>query len=206
MVKLHVDGGTDTEPGSGGYIVTGSITGTNISMDNNEIMARNNGAVSTLFLNNDGGDVVAGGTFRCDVLEIVGADLAEKFEFSEEAKPGMVVAIDEKNPGKLCVAKGAYNPCLAGVVSGANQLKAGVVMSRETGSGHAVALSGRVWVYCDATKKEIKPGTMLTSANEPGYAMPVLDHKKAQGAILGKAMTGLKKGEKGMVLVLVNLQ
>jgi hypothetical protein len=56
-VKLHVNGGTDAEPGSGGYFVTGSVSSTNIAMDNNEIMARNNGAVSTLYFNNDGGDL-----------------------------------------------------------------------------------------------------------------------------------------------------
>ncbi|MCY7410179.1 MAG: hypothetical protein LH473_07890, partial [Chitinophagales bacterium] len=56
--KLHVIGGTDTDPGSGGYIVTGSTTSTNISIDDNEIMARFNGAVSPLYLNNDGGDVI----------------------------------------------------------------------------------------------------------------------------------------------------
>jgi len=35
--------------------------------------------------------------------------------------------------------------------------------------------------------------------------MRVSDHVRAQGAILGKAMTGLKAGP-GMVLVLVTLQ
>jgi hypothetical protein len=35
--------------------------------------------------------------------------------------------------------------------------------------------------------------------------MKVTDHARAQGAILGKAMTGLKEG-KGVVLVLVTLQ
>jgi hypothetical protein len=35
--------------------------------------------------------------------------------------------------------------------------------------------------------------------------MKVTDHAKAQGAILGKAMTGLSDG-RGMVLVLVTLQ
>jgi hypothetical protein len=57
-VRLHVSGGADVEPGSGGFIVTGSTTSTNIGIDDNEIMARNNGAVSTLYFNNDGGDVV----------------------------------------------------------------------------------------------------------------------------------------------------
>ena len=35
--------------------------------------------------------------------------------------------------------------------------------------------------------------------------MKVTDYRKAQGAILGKAMTELKEG-KGLVLVLVTLQ
>ncbi len=56
-VKLHVNGGTDASPTSGGYIVSGSVTASNIAMDDNEIMARNNGATSTLYLNNSGGNV-----------------------------------------------------------------------------------------------------------------------------------------------------
>lgn len=55
--KLHVYGGTDAEPSSGGFIVAGSVSSTNIAIDNNEIMARNNGAPSILYLNDDGGDV-----------------------------------------------------------------------------------------------------------------------------------------------------
>ncbi len=57
-VKLHVVDGTDVSLAGGGYILTGSSTGLNIGMDDNEIMARNNGAAATLFLNNNGGDVV----------------------------------------------------------------------------------------------------------------------------------------------------
>lgn len=55
--RLQVVGGADAEPASGGFIVTGSTTGLNVAIDNNEIMARSNGAVSTLLLNADGGDV-----------------------------------------------------------------------------------------------------------------------------------------------------
>jgi|GEM_PF-2684132 len=57
VAKLQLVGGSDSEPGSGGYLVVGATNSTNISIDNNEIMARNNGEVATLFLNNDGGDV-----------------------------------------------------------------------------------------------------------------------------------------------------
>lgn len=54
---LHVHGGSDSDTSGGGYIVIGHTASTNISMDNNEIMARDNGGTSTLALNKDGGDV-----------------------------------------------------------------------------------------------------------------------------------------------------
>lgn len=148
------------------------------------------------------------GTARVNVLEIAGADVAEKFPTLEELKPGMVVEIDPSNPGHLRLSRSAYNRGVAGVVAGANGLSTGVVLGNMPGSedGAPVALSGRVWVWCDATEREIKPQDLITTSGKAGYAMAVRDYKKAQGAILGKAMTGLKKGETGMVLVLVNLQ
>ena len=62
-------------------------------------------------------------------------------------------------------------------------------------------------MYCqvDASFGAIKPGDLLTTSSTPGYAMKVRNHARAQGAILGKALTGLKSG-KGLVLVLVTLQ
>ena len=69
-----------------------------------------------------------------------------------------------------------------------------------------LALSGRVWVNADATNRAIAPGDLLTTAVRPGHAMKVANHARAQGAIIGKAITGLKKGQTGMVLVLINLQ
>ena len=68
-----------------------------------------------------------------------------------------------------------------------------------------MALSGRVYVLADATSGGIEPGDLLTTSDTPGHAMKVTDHAKAQGAILGKAMSGLSTG-KGLVLVLVTLQ
>ncbi|GMU83543.1 MAG: hypothetical protein AMXMBFR47_34130 [Planctomycetota bacterium] len=211
-VRLHVEGGTDTELGSGGFLVLGSIASTNMSIDNNEIEARNNGAAATLSLNNDGGDVVIApqGTTRVRVLEITGADLAEKFPVSdiETPQPGMVLMIDAANPGKLCLAKGAYNRCVAGVVSGANGLLAGSILGHLPGNeaAPAMALSGRVWVWCDATEQAIGAGDMLTTSETPGHAMAATDASRSHGAVIGKAMTTLTKGERGMVLVLVNLQ
>lgn len=207
---VAIVGGTDSEPTGGGFMVLGSVVGANISIDNNEIMARNNGAVSPLYLNNDGGDVIIApqGTARVRVLEITGADVAERFPTTETVEPGMVVMIDSANPGHLCLAKGAYNKRVAGIASGANGLPAGTILGNLPGHEDAtpIALSGRVWVHCDTTERGIEIGDMLTTSETPGHAMAVEPNANAAGSIIGKAMTGLAKGEKGMVLVLVNLQ
>jgi len=66
-------------------------------------------------------------------------------------------------------------------------------------------LTGRVYVQADTSNGPIRPGDLLTTSATPGYAMKVTDHSRAHGAIIGKAMTGLKEG-KGLALVLVSLQ
>ena len=63
--KLQIVGGTDVELATGGFLVLGSTSGANISFDDNEIEARSAGLASTLFLQNDDGDlnVSAGGLY-----------------------------------------------------------------------------------------------------------------------------------------------
>ena len=148
------------------------------------------------------------GMARVEAIQITGADVAEKFPMSEEVKPGMVVTIDTKNQGQLCLSRGAYNRCVAGVVSGANGLPAGAVLGNLPGQEDAmpIALNGRVWVYCDTTENAIESGDMLTTSSRDGHAMAVTDYTKSHGAVLGKAMTSLEKGQTGLVLTLINLQ
>jgi hypothetical protein len=142
-----------------------------------------------------------------------GGDLAEKFEVRKpradmDSAEGMVVSIDPGNPGKLVVSRKAYDRTVAGVISGAGGINSGMVMGQEgtiADGKEAVALTGRVYVRADASKRAIKPGDLLTTSDIPGHAMKVVNHSRAQGAIIGKAMTGLDKGT-GLVLVLVTLQ
>jgi hypothetical protein len=68
-----------------------------------------------------------------------------------------------------------------------------------------VALSGRVYCLVDADSGAIAPGDLITTSSTPGHGMKVSDHVRAQGAIIGKAMTPLESG-RGLVLVLVSLQ
>ncbi|MFU8829878.1 MAG: hypothetical protein ACNA8P_10665, partial [Phycisphaerales bacterium] len=99
---------------------------------------------------------------------------------------------------------------VAGIISGANGLAPGMVMSAEgnplADGDHNVALTGRVWCWVDGTDSGVQPGDMLTSSATPGHAKRVSDRDRAFGSVIGKAMTPLAQGEKGLVLVLVNLQ
>jgi hypothetical protein len=151
------------------------------------------------------------GAMRVGVLQITGgSDLAEPFEVSEAEtiQPGMVVAIDPEQPGRLRLADKSYDRTVAGIVSGANGIKPGLTMKQEgtlANGSLPVALTGRVYCWADASNGPIEPGDLLTTSAIPGHAMKVSDPAKAQGAIIGKAMTGLTKG-RGLVLVLVSLQ
>jgi hypothetical protein len=178
-----------------------------------------NGPLS-LALNSPGGNVGIGtltpqntldvnGTTRTHSIIITGgADLAEPFKMgSQKVQKGSVVVIDEAHPGELKLSTSAYDMHVAGIVSGANGINPGIALQQEgmMEGGQNVALTGRVYVLADATHGPIQPGDLLTTSDTPGHAMKVSDHARAQGAILGKAMTTLSEG-KGMVLVLVTLQ
>ncbi|MGI9015096.1 MAG: hypothetical protein ACR2GY_12740 [Phycisphaerales bacterium] len=217
-VRFNVDGGSDTSLGGGGYIVTGAVTGGNMSIDTNEIQARNNGGAAILYLNHEGGSVHigqgSGGTNRLvvPVVQITGgSDFSEMFDVNgeTEVQPGMVVVLDPDNPGQLLPSTDAYDRKVAGIVSGGGGVATGMTMGHEgtvADGSHPVALSGRVYCLVDATDCAIEVGDMLTTSSTPGHAMKADDLTLAQGAIIGKAMSTLKKGETGLVLVLVNLQ
>jgi len=151
------------------------------------------------------------GMVKASVVQITGADFAEKFEVREtkgRREPGMVVAIDPENAGTLVLSTTAYDRRVAGILSGAGGINPGMLMSQPgtmADGHHPVAISGRVYVWADASNGPIVPGDLLTTSNKPGHAMKVTDYRKAQGATIGKAMTELRKG-RGLVLTLVTLQ
>lgn len=143
-----------------------------------------------------------------------GADLAEYFDIidleneDQNLEPGTIVSIDPANPGKLIPCSEAYDKKVAGIISGANGVDAGMLMGHDNtiASGDfPVALTGRVYVKTDNSNGKIKPGDFLTTSGKTGYAMKAKNIKKAKGAIIGKAMTSLDENE-GFVLVLVSLQ
>lgn len=154
------------------------------------------------------------GTTRTNVLRIMGgSDLSERFDVAgfddAEPIPGMVVCIDPMNPGKLVPSTRAYDRTVAGIISGANGINSGMEMGQEgteADGKYPVALTGRVYVMADASAGAIEPGDLLTTSEMPGHAMKAIDRDRRDGAIIGKAMTRLAEGERGLVLVLVSLQ
>ena len=148
------------------------------------------------------------GIVSVKALQITGgADLAEPFQTGAALSPGSLVIIDDVHAGRLIASARAYDRRVAGVVSGANNIEPGVSLEQlNPGEGRQeVALSGRVYALADTSNGPIRPGDLLTSSSLPAHAMRVTDLRKAQGAIIGKAMSGLDRGS-GLVLVLVSLQ
>ncbi len=175
-----------------------------------EFAVHNDGKVWTA----GGVHVVGNARVTTPILEITGgSDLSEQYEIRGIRtellpSPGMVVSIDPENPGDLVVSNNTYDRRVAGIISGAGGIKPGMLMG-QSGSvadgGYPVALTGRVYCWADASNSPIEPGDMLTTSDTPGHAMKVTDYTRAQGAVLGKAMSSLDEG-RGLVLVLVTLQ
>lgn len=191
------------------------------------IWGSSNSTDSTLVVTNDGsGDLIRGfssgwnmrfrvendGRTTVGVLAITGgSDLSEQFDVQaaeKEARPGTLLSIDPEHPGQLIPSRQAYDRRVAGIISGAGGIQTGMLMGQEgskADGAHPVALSGRVYCWADASYGAIEPGDLLTTSDTPGHAMKVTDYERAQGAIVGKAMSSLDQG-RGLILILVSLQ
>jgi hypothetical protein len=223
-ISVYDDNGTETieilgaeDAATGGQILMRNASGiTTIQLDSDASgvacgyirLYKSNGAVGVTIEGDNGGD----GRVTTQELAITGgSDLSEQFDIHSDAEliqPGALVCIDPLNPGKLVVSQNAYDRTVAGVVSGAGGIKPGMMMGQRgsvADGEHAVALTGRVYCMVDADQGAILPGDLITTSGVPGHGMKVTNHSRAQGAIVGKAMTGLEGG-KGLILVLVSLQ
>ena len=136
-----------------------------------------------------------------------GSDISEPFKTSAPVPVGAVVSIDPGNAGALKLSDRPYDRRVAGIVSGAGGVKPGLTLEQLDAKGgtQQIALSGRVYALANTSSGAIRAGDLLTTSGIPGQAMRATKIRRAQGAIIGKAMTPLKSGF-GMVLVLVSIE
>ncbi len=135
------------------------------------------------------------------------ADCAEDFEVLEAETVDAGTVMTLKNGGQLEQSTQPYDKRVAGVVSGAGDLKPGLVLGRQAGHTNKlpIALIGKVHCKVDAEYSPIEVGDLLTTSYTHGYAMKADDPLKAFGAVIGKALASLGEGT-GLIPILVALQ
>lgn len=216
-VEIHADGESGDNRGSF-MVLRNRDGGRTVKIDGHE-PTRNGGFIGLYrpgttdpVIELDVADEGACGRIKTPILEITGGcDLSEKFNIKplhDPLQPGMLVCIDRDHPGQLVTSSRAYDPTVAGIISGAGGIGVGMLMGQDglaISGKHPVALTGRVYCMVDAEQGAIEPGDLITTSDTPGHGMKATDPTRAHGAVIGKAMTRLDTG-KGLVLVLVSLQ
>jgi len=152
------------------------------------------------------GSITTSGDVTAFDVKLTGGDIAEDFTGTGAGvEPGTVMVINDA--GTLSQSTTAYDRKVAGVVSGAGDLKPGVVLDRRQGLQDRipVAMIGKVYCKVDARYAPIRVGDLLTTSLTPGHAMKASDHAQAFGAVIGKALRQLDSGS-GLIPILIALQ
>jgi len=186
------DGDIVLHPSTVSNDATPAASSIHMSADGSFIALRSGGQ-PTIVVDGQKGDIV-----------FANADGAEEFEIEDDAEPGSVLVIGDE--ARLRVADRPYDRRVAGIVSGADGIRPGIVLGRSS-DGHRVpvALFGKVNCRVDASFGSVGAGDLLTTSATRGYAMRAEPGGLAPGAVIGKALRALAAG-RGLVPVLVSLQ
>ncbi len=154
------------------------------------------------------GNVEVTGNINATDFFIGGGDCAEDFDIAgapEQNQPGTVMVIDQE--GALQQSQQAYDKRVAGVISGAGDLRPGIVLDKRQSQGGRmpIALLGKVNCKVDARYSSIEVGDLLTTSPTPGFAMKASEPGKAFGAVIGKALRPMGTGQ-GLIPILIALQ
>ncbi|MFQ5874080.1 MAG: hypothetical protein ACE5JL_09795, partial [Dehalococcoidia bacterium] len=135
------------------------------------------------------------------------ADAAEDFDVAdpELVESGTVVVFDDESKLRRC--EQGYDKRVAGVISGAGDLRPGMILGRDCSRNNRlpVALIGKVNCKVDARFGSVGVGDLLTTSPNPGHAMKASDPLSAFGAVIGKALAAVHEGQ-GLIPILVALQ
>jgi hypothetical protein len=150
--------------------------------------------------------VVDGNILATGDVQLAGADCAEEFRIEESSllEPGTVMVIGNEETLQHCTE--AYDHRVAGILSGAGDMKPGIILGKQRSeqTRQPLALTGKVFCKVDAQYSSIGVGDLLTTSPTPGHAMKAVDSLKSFGAVIGKALRPLKEGQ-GLIPVLIGL-
>ena len=151
-------------------------------------------------------DAAGNVTFRGDI-RLAGADCAEAFEVEAAGglEPGTVLVIGDADRLRQCSRP--YDRRVVGVVSGAGDRRAGLVLGAGAPATDRlpVALIGTVFCKVDADHAPIEVGDLLTTSSSEGHAMKAEDAHRAMGAVIGKALRPAARG-RTLIPIVVALQ
>lgn len=182
---------------------------------------------AALFVTGTGGTIIAGETnsgsgsvnvFRVDDAgkgffdggtQTGGADFAESVAVAKAPRvyePGDLLVVDANANRQLAIASEPYSTLVAGIYS----TKPGVLatphkMDETAANEIPLAIVGIVPCKVSAENGSIQRGDLLVTSSTPGHAMKGTDRARMLGAVVGKALEPLSKGE-GVIQVLVTLQ
>jgi hypothetical protein len=192
QTTIHLDG-SRAIVWLGGNGVDGDIVVFRSTADDNNDLAQ-----ASIHVDGQAGDIKL---FNADVAEDFAIDEAESVE------PGTVMILSDRAGGvRPCFD--AYDRRAAGVVSGAAEYAAALVLDHRSGSSDLrarIAIAGKVYCKVDADLGPVAVGDLLTTSATPGHAMVASDNNRAQGAVIGKALSPLPAG-RSLIPMLVSLQ
>lgn len=140
---------------------------------------------------------------------LCGGDYAESVEVSgkrSQYEPGDVIVIDPASPENFLKSSTPYATTVAGIYS----TRPGAIGRRSTDADRVkseipMAMVGIVPTKVSGENGPINVGDLLVTSSTAGYAMKGTDRNQMLGAVVGKALGSLNRGN-GVINVLVTLQ
>ncbi len=140
-------------------------------------------------------------TFPCVTINGFGFfDMAENLSVAARVTPGDVVVVAERKGGYgIAPASLPYDTRVAGIVSAHPPV---LLQSRQREQAAPVAMVGIVRAKATAANGSIRVGDLLTTSGIPGHLMRCPTALRCVGAVVGKALEPLEKGEKQILVML----
>ena len=140
-------------------------------------------------------------SFPCVTINGIGVfDLAENLPLAAHVAPGDVVVVAEGKGGYgIAPASLPYDTRVAGIVSEHSPI---LLQGRQREQAAPVAMVGVVKAKATAANGPIRVGDLLTTSGIPGHLMRCPTALRCIGAVVGKALEPLPKGEKQILVML----